>query len=94
MKFYGYDNCFVQKDGFGDKVRYSIMSRTLGPITKINIVGVGGGDVIGVFNYSVNEGMLDFLTEQGVVKELVGYQPSGFTNIPLVRIDEEKLLAL
>lgn len=67
-----------------------------GPIAKINIVGVGSDKdkIIGVFDFSENTGMLDFLTEQGVVKEVVGYEPSDFVNIPLVRIDEEKLLAL
>lgn len=38
-------------------------------------------------DYSENEGVLNFLVENNIVEEVVGYVPSGYVTIPLCKIN-------
>ena len=88
-------NCNVIKEGVGKNTRYSLFSPEEGPVAVINIPSLNKSEtVIAVKNYSKNAGMLEALQEAGVVKEIVGYKKSGFVNIPIVEIDQAKMLAL
>ena len=94
MKMFGYD-CNVIKEGIGKNTRYTLFSPEEGPVAVINIPSMNKSEtVIAVKDYSENAGMLDALQEAGVVKEIVSYEQSGFVNIPIVEIDQAKMLAL
>ena len=51
----------------------------------VNIPGLTKEEV-GVKDYSENEGMLDFLTENGIVEKPHRYENSGFVKIPICKI--------
>jgi len=42
-----------------------------------------------VKNYSENEGIMEVLQEEGLVKEVLGYKQMGWVTVPLVEFDLE-----
>lgn len=42
-----------------------------------------------VKNYSENEGIMEVLQEEGLVKEVLGYKRMGWVTVPLVEFDLE-----
>lgn len=42
-------------------------------------------------DYSENEGMLKALVDAGIIKDIVGYEHSGFVTIPVAMLDISKL---
>lgn len=42
-------------------------------------------------SYSENEGLLECLTELGIVKSMMGYVPSGYVYCPVCKIDLQVL---
>lgn len=42
-------------------------------------------------DYSENEGMLNWMEKQELVKEVLGYVKSGYVQIPRVKLDMEKI---
>jgi len=61
------------------------------PITKITVntedkLPEGFGYVK---NYSENEGIMEVLQEEGLIKEVLGYKQMGWVTVPLVEFDLE-----
>lgn len=42
-----------------------------------------------VKNYSENEGIMEVLQEEGLIKEVLGYKQMGWVTVPLVEFDLE-----
>ena len=101
-RFGEYNECEFLKEGTGSHVRYSVFSREDGPIMKLNLPGYTEGlgeklekeNIVAVFDYSENEGTMDFLDKLGVVKRAFGYLQSGYVDIPVVELDTKKLMEL
>lgn len=80
--------------GTGKTKRYDLVLENGEPFTIINIPSMNRSEtVIAVKNYSENEGMLEFLQENGIIKDVVGMENSGFVSVPIVEIDVQKLLS-
>ena len=99
------EDCYIKKE-VGDipekhggfRTRYSIMSPE-GSVCTINLFGLTDQlpdeyqrpDVLAIKDYSENSGLLNFLEEQGVVRDILGSVPSGFVSVPIVLVDLDKL---
>lgn len=94
MIFHGYEvKCM--KRGNGKATRYDLVVASTGePFASINLPSLNHSEtVIAIKNYSENEGMLEFLQENGIIKDVVGIDRSGFVSVPIVKIDQKRLLA-
>lgn len=51
-------------------------------------------DLIFIKDYSENEGMTKFLLENGIISEIVGYQPSGYILAPIGKLCLDKFIEI
>lgn len=51
-------------------------------------------DLVFIKDYSENEGMINFLLENGVIEEVVGLEMSGFVLIPVARLAMDKFVVV
>jgi hypothetical protein len=76
----------------GKDTKYRLYDKEDGsPCGQVNVPYLGQSEtVIAVKDYSENEGMVEFLEDNGVILSFVGFN-QGF---PVFEIDKEVLLAL
>ena len=92
------EDCFIRTRGAGLNTKYEVWSEE-GPECTINLIGYHDcldekyrrPDVLVIKDYSENEGVLNALCYNGVVKKLICYLNSGYVKLPVVEVDLEKL---
>lgn len=91
--FMGFEHCkfVVNRYCNNDNLAISIFSRTAGPICNVT-VGIDDkldDDKIAVKTYSENEGMDDWLYQNGYIENIpCFYINSGFVDIPVYKLTE------
>lgn len=93
-KYGEYPNCEFKTGQYGNgNLALQVESLDEGPICTctVNPDEVVTHDAIAVKNYSENEGMVDTLTEMGLIGEELYSIPSGFVSIPVHKLTEKGL---
>ena len=86
------DDCFIEKRGNGNHVRYDIISESEGPMLTLNIVGYGKSEtVIALKDYSENAGTYDWAKSVGLIKRTLGIVPAGWVHAYLIELDTNVL---
>ena len=89
-----YPNCeFVTARYTNGNLALQIVSRDEGPICTctVNPGGVVAHDAIAVKDYSENEGMVETLTDMGIIGEELYRIPSGWVEIPVHKLTDKGL---
>lgn len=95
MNYKGYE-CTAVKAYYPNKNTGIQLYETLtGELVATVTVNLGeelqAEDLAYIKDYSENEGMLDFLQEEGIVKEVVGMEITGYVAVPLCILDLTKV---
>lgn len=91
MKFKSYD-CVVKKTKYMNNGNLALMLLNKENGEMVALITVNGNDKFPpdtalVKDYSENEGMLEAITEAGLVEEVIGYAPLGFVIAPIVKFN-------
>ena len=95
-KYTTYKKCYFKKGEYlqGGKMSLLLVDEIEGPVTDITInvpeINIPEG-CDAIKNYSENEGMLDWLKENNLIKEVVTIIPYNFITIPIVEFNREEL---
>lgn len=52
-------------------------------VATVNIPGVSNDKMVAIKDYSENEGVYDFLVNEGIVSKAVIWEPCGMTSVPV-----------
>lgn len=91
VKFAGFD-CIVKKTKYmnNNNLALVLLDKEDGEMVTqvtVNTEQKFPDDVALVKDYSENEGMLEAITEAGLVEEVIGYAPLGFVIAPIVKFN-------
>lgn len=96
--FTTYSKCFFKlKKYMNNRTCISLEDEQKGPVINITInipdVKIPEG-AVAIKNYSENEGILEWLEENGFIKEIIGSIPYNWVSIPIVILDMDKISKL
>lgn len=91
VKFAGFD-CIVKRTKYmnNNNLALVLLDKESGEMVArvtVNTEQKLPDDVALVKDYSENEGMLEAITEAGLVEEVIGYAPLGFVVAPIVKFN-------
>lgn len=91
VKFAGFD-CIVKKTKYMNNNNLALVlldkeDEEIVAHVTVNTEQKFPNDVALVKDYSENEGMLEAITEAGLVEEVIGYAPLGFVIAPIVKFN-------
>ena len=96
VEFFGHE-CMVEKIGKGKEVCYRLVSfENEQPIANVNIPNVGheSESIIAINDDGKNGKIFNLLQKKGIVKSLLGFKKVGKVSVPVVLIDQNRLIHL
>lgn len=89
---FGQWNCVIKKTKYVDNDNLALVLLDKEDSSLIAYVTVNTGakfpsDIAAVKNYSENQGMLEAITEAGLVEEVITEIPVGYVSVPVVKFN-------